>query len=71
MEKGLRTFASFPPDLKCLLCGTNKDSECILVGINGTLDDGIEEAMPIHTGCIRLRYNKKAGIVYQMTCDPQ
>lgn len=63
----MRTFEHFPQDAKCLLCGESGDGECILVGIDGTGDGSIEQAMPIHTGCIRLRYNENAGVVYQQT----
>lgn len=61
----LRTFDHFPEGDTCPLCGTSDDGTCILVGIDNTQRDRIEEAQPIHVGCIRLRYHKQAGIFYQ------
>jgi len=67
VEKSMRTFEHFPdvPKLACPICGTNEDSECILVGIDGTADGNNEQAQPVHTNCLRhLRYLKEKGIIY-------
>lgn len=64
----IRTFEHFPQQSKCFLCGKNDDSECTLIGVDGTADDGIEEALPIHTSCLmdkdNWRINKNMGVIY-------
>mgnify|MGYP001565147141 CR=1 FL=1 len=66
MEKP-RTFERFPTDSKCPVCGTNEDTECILLEIDGTLDEDkkICEAKPVHLYCaIAKRYNPAFGLLY-------
>jgi len=48
------------------LCNTHDDKPCILAGIDGTQEDNIEQAVPIHIDCMLtdVRYNKRVGIVY-------
>lgn len=46
-----RTFAHFPPDETCPICGTNDDGKTVLVQIAGTAKDGIAEAKPMHLAC--------------------
>ncbi len=61
----LRQFKGFPKNDKCRVCKTNEDKPCILVGIDGTSDGRIEEAIPIHVDCVRLRYNSNLNVLYQ------
>ncbi len=61
----LRTFNNFPTEKCCPVCGTNNDFECFLVPIAGTEDDGICEAMVVHTACIKLVYFKNQNIFVQ------
>lgn len=65
----LRTFENFPEQAKCSICGNNDNKECFLVPIDGTGDDGICEAKPIHLQCFndaasRLRYNEVHNLFY-------
>ena len=66
----MQTFEHFPQDARCPICNTNKDTECWLMVIDGTENDGIAEAQPVHVDCTgrhmvgRMRYNKAHGIVY-------
>lgn len=62
----MRTFEHFPENFKCLLCGTNEDKPCVLVGVNGTQEGNIEQALPVHVDCINLRYYRENNIVYQV-----
>ena len=63
-----RTFEHFPHDKHCPLCGTNQDEACTLIGVDGTQDGGIEEALPVHVVCLMngkyWRVNKTVGVVY-------
>jgi len=61
----MKEFKHFPKDVTCPLCGTNKDSPCTLVQIDGTSNGNIAEAIPIHIECISLRYNKELNLFYQ------
>ncbi len=61
----MREFKHYPSSDKCLICNTNEDKPCILVGIDGTQEDNIIEAIPVHSDCIELRYSKQYGILYQ------
>ena len=66
-----KTFERFPDIAKCPLCGTSEDKECCLIPIDGTDDNGICEAQPVHIECIKqlhkFRYNKNVGVIYR-TC---
>lgn len=46
-----RTFESFPEDSICPICLTNDDGKTVLVAIQGTSEDGICEAIPMHLAC--------------------
>lgn len=46
-----RTFAHFPKDKPCPVCGTSEDAECILIPIDDTRKDNICEAIPVHLWC--------------------
>ena len=67
---GDRTFENFPDTDKCPLCGTNENKECCLVPIDGTTNDNICEAQPIHVECIKeismFRYNKEHNLLYRV-----
>jgi hypothetical protein len=49
-----RTFDSFPSSSVCPICRSSKDSPCVLVAIEGTEDDGIVQAKPVHVKCAEL-----------------
>ena len=65
----MRTFEHFPKERKCGLCGTNKDGRWMLVGVDGTGDGNLEEGIPTHVDCIKLRYNPEIGVFYQRTMN--
>ena len=48
----MRTFEHFPEKETCVVCGTNKDAECVLITKDGTQDGHIAEAIPVHVECI-------------------
>jgi transcription elongation factor Elf1 len=58
MKEKLKPFKHFPKEIKCPICGTSEDGECILIPITGTAKDGICEASPTHLLCLV----KKASI---------
>lgn len=63
----MRTFEHFPDTATCPICGTNKDGECRLIGIDGTGDGSIEQAQPIHVECLKgagWRYKKEVDAIY-------
>jgi hypothetical protein len=39
---------------KCPICKTNDDKPVVLIGVNGTQDDGIIEGHQYHLDCIDL-----------------
>lgn len=60
----MRTFKGIGSG-KCVICKTSNKGEVILVPIEGTEDDGICEAQPIHVDCINLSFNRDHGLLYQ------
>jgi len=62
----MRIFEQFPKEFECIVCKTNKNSECILVPIDGTLEGRNEEATPVHVDCLKtgFRYNKEVNFIY-------
>jgi len=50
----MRLFEHFNQAGKCNICGTNEDKPCVLVGIKGTKEGNIMQAMQIHLDCIDL-----------------
>ena len=65
----MRTFDEFPNNNVCVVCGTNENIQCVLIGIQGTQDEGIVEAIPVHVRCIdpeMMIYNKDVGLIYIM-----
>lgn len=61
----LRIFEHFPDIAKCPLCGKSNDSECFLAGVDGTQEGNNEQAIPVHVGCLDLRFNGQANAIYQ------
>ena len=61
----MRTFTGFPQDSACPVCHTNEDRECIVIEIDGTINGNICEGQPLHTDCIKLRFNREIGAIYQ------
>ena len=65
---GIRYFLEFPKKAKCPICGTKDKDYCVLIGIDGTANDGIEEGCPVHIHCLinkNLRYAKAHNLIYQ------
>lgn len=67
----IRYFENFPdnPEILCPICGKNDNDYCVLVGVDGTSHDNIEEALPVHLHCLMdskmMRINSKVGVLYQ------
>jgi len=63
-----RVFPHHPAGTICPICGTDRDCESVLVGIDGTGDGSIEEAQPTHLGCLlaAMRYRRDMGAYYAM-----
>ena len=65
-----RTFDHFPSASNCPLCGDNEDGICVLVGIQGTQQDGNIEALPVHLSCLsnpkRYLINREINVIYAM-----
>lgn len=63
------TFKHFPTISECPLCLTNEDKECCLIPIDGTDNDGICKAQPMHVECVQkinlFRYNKDHNLLYR------
>ena len=63
-----RIFDHFPQQSKCPLCGGNEDGPCVLIGIQGTQNDGNIEAMPVHIECFgnpkRFLINREVNVIY-------
>lgn len=51
---------------KCPICGTSKDGEIVLVGIQGTQEGYNMEAEQIHLNCLELTLDKERQLVYQV-----
>ena len=61
-----RTFTHFPEDIKCPVCKTSEDAECILLEIDGTEEENICQAQPVHLWCaVAQRYRKDIGLLYR------
>jgi len=68
MSKELRTFDHFPTEQTCIVCGASDDTKCVLIAIDGTYDDHISEAVPVHLGCaVATNYSKSVGLIYRRT----
>lgn len=65
-DKKMRTFKRFNKKIKCEVCQTNKDKECVLIPIIGTGDGRICKGAQIHLDCLNLTFNKKERIIYQI-----
>lgn len=50
-----RFFKHFPKKDTCIICGTNDDKKCVLIGIAGTEEGKIQQAVPIHFDCYKAR----------------
>ena len=54
----------------CAKCGTNHDGQTVLVALDGTADDGLVEALPVHLACaVATNLNLKIGVLYRKTLD--
>jgi hypothetical protein len=59
-------FEHFPKDVVCPVCKTSEDTECLLIQIDGTDDDGICEGQPVHLYCaVATNFNKDMGLFYR------
>ena len=63
----MRTFKhpNLSNNWKCSICNTNEDKEVLLIGINGTQDDGTIQAEQFHADCVvkGLIYYKDNNII--------
>ena len=51
----MKTFKGFNQNGRsCPICNTKEDKECTLIGMPETQNDGIVEAVAVHTGCLEL-----------------
>jgi hypothetical protein len=68
----MRVFERFPDTDICRVCGTNREGKCVLVGIDGTSDGRIQEAIPLHLECaVATNYNAGLGIIYRRVNTPE
>jgi len=61
----MNVFKDFPKKSKCPICGTNKDKESVLIGIDGTQEGKNIQAQVFHLDCLDLMYNEDMGFIYQ------
>jgi hypothetical protein len=66
----MRIFKEFNRSSDCIICHTKKKGKAVLLGLDGTREDNIEEALQIHLDCLKLRIDKdknnpKQGLIYQ------
>ena len=47
----------------CPLCNTNEDYPVTLIGIEGSEDGNIVEAVQVHIKCLKLLYYKEDSII--------
>lgn len=47
----IRCFEHFPEEDLCPVCNTNDDGKTVLVAKDGTQEDRICEAVPVHIDC--------------------
>lgn len=64
----LKSFEHFNQTTKdpCPICKTKNDERTVLIGVDGTEDEGIMEAIQVHLNCIDLRFSKENGVLYQV-----
>ena len=55
----MKIFDKFPKQVKCPICGTNKEGKSVLIIINGTINERIAEARCYHLDCIELTEYQK------------
>jgi hypothetical protein len=66
VRPGPRTFAHFPEDMVCPVCGTNADGQTVLVCIDGTQKGWNAEAAPTHLACaVADHLSIKARVMYR------
>ena len=67
MGDKMRTFEHFNQfGDPCPICGTHEDKPPVLVGIHGTQDGNICEALQVHLDCINLTAYREDGKIYFM-----
>jgi hypothetical protein len=68
IEIDSRAFTNYPKDSSCFFCGTNDDLPCVLIPVDGTQRENIEQAEPVHIRCLadskNWRMNRNMGIIY-------
>ena len=62
----MKTWKSFPKGSTCMLCNTNDDRECTLIGRDGTVEGNNEQAEVVHLDCILkfARVSEDGKIIY-------
>lgn len=64
----MRTFEHFNKNDICPICKSNVDKPCTLIPIDGTVDDDLVEAQPVHVDCLNQdgwHMNQHVGIIYR------
>lgn len=60
-----RTFDHFPETDICPVCKTSNDGVTVLIPIDGTGEDNICQAAPLHLKCaVAKHYDKEHGLFY-------
>ncbi len=72
----MTVWERFPDGRTCPACGTGEASPCVLVPVDGTRDDGITEAVAVHTSCLDARFvdfrlNRESGVLYRRIAEEQ
>ena len=67
--KNKNTFERFPQKDTCPLCNTNEDKECFLMPMDGTEENDLCQAQPVHLDCMTkyassFRLSKTVGVIY-------
>lgn len=61
----MKIFKGMNTEGKCLICQTNEDKPCILIGKHGTQEDNIMQAEQVHVDCIDLIYYPDINVIAQ------
>jgi len=68
----MKIFENFNESGKCHVCGTNKPGKTVLVPLDSTSKDRIEQAVQIHLDCLELRAKVLPNgdvLIYQIDND--
>lgn len=64
----MRVFDHYPQDSRdvCPVCQTRDDKPCVLIGIVGTQEGNIVEAVAVHLECVELFWIKEDNLFVQI-----